>query len=55
MNFPCAAAGYADLTVGEKKTIDYLRRAEARVRPGSQLCPRLSNAVELVSARLVTP
>jgi hypothetical protein len=34
MNFLCAAAAYADVTVGEKKTIEYLRRVEPQVCPG---------------------
>lgn len=55
MNSLCAAAGYADVTVGEKKTIEYLRRVEPRVCPGSQLCRQLSEAVELLSALGVTP
>ncbi|MFZ1154636.1 MAG: hypothetical protein WAN93_07005 [Solirubrobacteraceae bacterium] len=50
MNYLCAAAGYADITVGEKKTIEYLRRAEPRVPPGSQLCRQLSEAVALLDA-----
>lgn len=41
MNFLCAAADYADATVGKKKTIEYLRR-------------RLNDAVELLSARRIT-
>ena len=55
MNFLCAAAGYADITVGEKKTISYLRRAEPRVRPGSILCRRLSEAVESLAVRGIAP
>lgn len=55
MHFLCAAAGYADITVGEKKTIDYLRRAEPRVLRGSQLCRRLSEAVEILAAGGTTP
>lgn len=55
MNFLCAAAGYADITIGEKKTIEYLRRSEPRVRSGSQLCRRLSDAVEILAARSITP
>ncbi|MEK6273077.1 MAG: hypothetical protein AABM42_10590 [Actinomycetota bacterium] len=55
MNFLCAAAGYADITIGEKKTINYLRRAEAHVRPGSQLCGRLSEAVEMLAASGAIP
>lgn len=51
MNFLCAAAGYADVTVGEKQTVDHLRRAERVTVPGSQLCRRLSDAVELLAAR----
>lgn len=54
MNFLCAAAGYVDITIGEKKTIEYLRRAEPRVRPGSQVCRRLSEAVEILAARGIT-
>ena len=53
MNFLCAAAGYADITI-EMKTIEYLRRAEPRVRPGSQVCRRLSEAVEILAARGIT-
>lgn len=55
MNFLCAAAGYADITVGEKKTISYLRRAERRVRPGSTLCRQLAEAVQALAARGITP
>lgn len=55
MNFLCAAAGYADITVGEKKTISYPRRAEPRVRPGSILCRRLSEAVESLAVRGIAP
>ena len=34
MNFLCAAAGHADITIGEKKTIEYPRRAEPRYALG---------------------
>jgi hypothetical protein len=54
MNFLCAAAGYADLTVGEKKTTEYLRRAESHVPPSSQLCRQLSEAVTLLKAGGIT-
>jgi hypothetical protein len=54
MNFLCAAAGYADITIGEKKTIEYLRRSEPRIIPGSQLCRQLSEAVEILAARGIT-
>jgi len=54
LNFLCAAAGYADITIGEKKTIEYLRRAESRVPPGSQLCRQLSEAVGLLNASEIT-
>lgn len=54
MNFLCAAAGYADITIGEKKTIEYLRRAESRLGPGSQLSRSLSKAVEMLAARGLT-
>jgi hypothetical protein len=45
MNFLCCAAGYADVLVGEKKTTEYLRRAEPRVRPGAHVCHNLTQAV----------
>jgi hypothetical protein len=51
MNYICAAAGYADITVGEKKTIEYLRRAEPHLPLGSQICRQISEAVELLHAR----
>ena len=54
LNFLCAAAGYADIIIGEKKTIEYLRRAESRVPPSSQLCRQLSEAVGLLNASEIT-
>lgn len=55
LNFLCAAAGYADFIVGEKKTIEYLRRARSRVPPGAQLCRHLSEAVTLLKAGGIDP
>lgn len=55
MNYLCCAAGYADVTVGERKTIEYLRRAERRVRPGSLLCRNLAEAAEALANRGVIP
>lgn len=55
LNFLCAAAAYADITIGEKKTTEYLRRAESRVPSGSELCRRLSEGVELLAARGISP
>lgn len=51
MNYLCAAAGYADITIGEKKTIEYLRHSEPRVRDGSLLCRRFTEAVDLLADR----
>jgi hypothetical protein len=51
LNYLCCAAAYADITVGERKTIEYLRRAEPRVRPGSALCRNLSEAVSELADR----
>lgn len=45
INFLCCAAGYADVLVGEKATIDHLRRAARRVPPGAILCRKLPEAV----------
>lgn len=55
MNYLCCAAGYAELTVGERKTVGYLRRAELRVRPGSLLCRNLAEGVEALASRGIIP
>lgn len=55
MNYLCCAAGYADVTVGERKTIGYLRRAEPRVRPGSLLCRNLAEAIEALAGQGIVP
>lgn len=39
------AAGYSDLVLGEKKTINYLRRSSPRVPPGAFLHRRASEAI----------
>ena len=39
------AAGYCDLVLGEKKTINYLRRSAPRVPPGAFLHRRASEAI----------
>lgn len=54
INFLCTAAGYADITVGEKKTIEYLRRSQLRVRPGADLCRHLSEAIDVLTDRGIT-
>jgi len=46
------AAGYCDLVLGEKKTINYLRRAEERVSPGAVLHRRASDALASLQALL---
>jgi hypothetical protein len=45
MNFLCCAAGYADVVVGEKKTSEYLRRAESSTAPGGAVCRTLPEAL----------
>lgn len=55
MNYLCCAAGYADVTVGERKTTEYLRRADTRVRPGSLLCRNLAEAIEALAGRGIDP
>lgn len=49
MNFLCCAAGYADIVVGEKQTIEYLRRAASNSAPGAVVCRTLPEAVEALS------
>jgi len=46
MNFLCCAAGYADIVVGEKQTIEYLRRVESRSAPGAIVCRTLPEAID---------
>lgn len=43
------------MTVGERKTTEYLRRAEPRVRPGSLLCRNLVEATEALVGLGITP
>lgn len=45
MNFLCCATGYADVVVGEKKTMGYLRRAESRSPRGAVVCRNLPEAI----------
>jgi hypothetical protein len=47
LNFLCSAAGYADLVVGEKRTIGDLRAARG-VPPGAALATTLAEAVALL-------
>jgi len=50
------AAGYCDLVLGEKKTINYLRRSAPRVPPGAVLHRRASEAIgDLVALLGDTP
>lgn len=46
MNFLPCAAGYADVLIGERKTIEYLRRAEKHVPAGAALYRNLPDAIE---------
>ncbi|GGD31390.1 hypothetical protein [Nocardioides daphniae] len=46
------AAGYSDLVLGEKKTINYLRRSAHRVPPGALLHRRASEAIGDLAALL---
>jgi hypothetical protein len=43
--FLSCAAGYADVVVGERKTSEYLRRAERRVTGGAFVCRNIAAAV----------
>ncbi|MFN8194116.1 MAG: hypothetical protein U0R80_07525 [Nocardioidaceae bacterium] len=50
------AAGYCDLVLGEKKTINYLNRAAPTVAPGAVLHRRASEAIaDLTSLLTTTP
>jgi hypothetical protein len=51
MNFLCCAAGYAEIVVGEKQTIAYLRRADSRSAPGAVVCPTLPKAIDALRHR----
>lgn len=46
----CYAAGYCDLVLGEKKTINYLTRAALKVPPGALLHRRARDAVADLTA-----
>ena len=48
------AAGYCDLVLGEKKTVDYLRRVERTVTPGAILHYRAQDAADDIE-RLLDP
>lgn len=50
LNFLCSAAGYADVVVGEKQTIEYLRRIENEVPTGASMCRTLSEVVAWLGA-----
>ena len=54
MNFLSAAAGYADITIGDKKTSNTCAASSRGLRPGSQVCRRLSEAVEILAASGIT-
>ncbi len=45
MLYLCAAAGYADVVVGERRMADYLSRASASVPPGAVVARKLPEAV----------
>jgi hypothetical protein len=45
--FLCCAAGYADLVVGERRAIGYLRQAR-QPRPRARLATSLREAIELL-------
>jgi hypothetical protein len=48
MQYLSCAAGYASVVVGEKKMVDYLRRADRQVGSRAHLCATLVEAVELL-------
>lgn len=48
MQYLSCAAGYASVVVGEKKMVDYLRRADRQVSSRAHLCATLVDAVELL-------
>jgi hypothetical protein len=50
MNYLACAGGYADVVVGEKKTSDYLARADRALTPHAFVCAKLPQAVEHLSA-----
>lgn len=51
LNFLSCAAGYADVVIGERQTIDYLSKVRV-APPGAQLAKTLPEGVELVEALL---
>jgi hypothetical protein len=46
-----AAAGYADVVVGERRTISDLRTAKRRAPAGAELATSLPDAVALIEAQ----
>jgi hypothetical protein len=46
VHFLTCTAGYADVVVGERKTSEYLRRAEGLVPKGAFVCRTLPEAIE---------
>jgi DnaJ-domain-containing protein 1 len=48
--FLSCAAGYADVVVGERKTSEYLRRAQRRVAGGAFVCRNIAAAVSHLEA-----
>lgn len=47
-----SAAGYADVLVGERKTCNYLRRAERDVPAGAQVFHRMVDAMPMIESKL---
>ena len=50
-----SAAGYADVLIGERKTCNYLRRAERKVPAGAQVFHRMVEALPAIGAKLAQP
>jgi hypothetical protein len=50
MNFLACAAGYADVVVGERKTVSYLRRANKSLGTRAVVCRTLTEAVTYLNS-----
>jgi hypothetical protein len=51
MQYLCAAAGYADVVVTEKKMCELLTRANTRLPPAADVCRTLPEAAAAVAKR----
>jgi hypothetical protein len=54
LNFLSAAAAYADVVVGERKTIEYLSRAQRAAAPGATVCSKLHEALGRIETLVTT-